>query len=469
VNQAQPNILLILTDQQNVNTLGCYGSTALTPNIDHLANQGVTFTQHYVTSPLCVPSRGSLWTSRYPHQTGVMVNDEARPIALPDEAITIGDVLKEAGYRNGYFGKWHLGRDHSPQHGFDEWWAHLRGSYEQDLAETGALYLDPLKDRLAQRQDVPFELAHDTETTNRALAFIEDTRKGSSPFFCVVSMRAPHDPYVGPFDDAYDPAAIPLPSTAWNNLDRKPQTQNRGAPRQWFDQLVGLQRTPDSESRLQQIIARYWGLVRLVDINVGRLLSAIAENDLDDNTIILFLSDHGDMMGAHSLFAKGLFMYEESTRIPWIVRWPGHIPAARRVDALTSMVDVVPTILELVRVGQPTSMVGVSARQLWDYGYNRRTAVFMEVYESYGNWGPVLSIRTERYKYSWYLGDEDELYDLLEDPNETMNLANDRRQRDLIFGLRTQISAWLRESGDPSLSSLLAISRGQVVDGSLDT
>lgn len=462
-----PNVVLIMTDQQNVNTLGCYGSIASTPHIDRLAAEGVRFDRHYVTSPLCVPSRGSLWTSRYPHQTGVMVNDEARPIALPDSEVTLGDVAREAGYQTAYFGKWHLGRERIPQHGFQEWWTHLRGSYEQYLEESGQIHLDPAKDRLTQRGDVPFELAHDTQVTNHAIEYLRRASQRPEPFLCIVSLRAPHDPYIGPFSKYYNPADIPIPVTAWEPFTHKPQSQLRGVPRQWFKSWVGEQDSLEATRRLQEVIAGYWGLVRLIDVNVGRILDEIQALRLDETTVVAFLSDHGDMMGAHGLFAKGLFLYEETTRVPLIMRWPGHIPGGRVVDALTSMVDVVPTLLDLMAAPQPRCMMGESMRQLWDFGYNRREAVFMEVFESYGYWGPVLGVRTERYKYSWYLGDDDELYDLPNDPYETTNLAEHKDMRDVVIGLRSQIARWLRETGNPSIADLLDIPLGKKVDGSL--
>ena len=465
--ERRPNIVFIITDQQSTTTLGCYGAKADTPNIDRIGAEGVRFEHHYVISPLCVPSRGSLWTSRYPHQTRVMVNDEARPIVLPDSEITFGDVAQAAGYRTAYFGKWHLGREQTAQHGFDEWWTHLRGSYEQYLEESGRAIFDSTMDRLTQRGEVPFEMAHDTRVTDHAIDFIKQVSGDTKPFLCVVSMRAPHDPYIGPFSDYYNPSEIPIPTTAWEQFADKPLSQQRGAARSWFKSLVGEKESPETVRRLQKIICGYWGLTRLVDVNVGRILEVLKELTIEETTAIVFISDHGDMMGAHGLFAKGLFLYEESTHIPLLMRWPGHIPSGRLVNALTSMIDVVPTILDLMAVPQPIAMLGESMRQLWDYGYNRREAIFMEVFESYGNWGPVLGVRTERYKYNWYLGDDDELYDLHDDPYENINLAGNKGMRDVVIGMRSQIERWLRETGNPSIADLLEIPLGKKVDGSL--
>lgn len=465
----RPNVLILMTDQQQCGTLGCYGvDAAKTPAIDGLAATGTLFENHFVTSPLCVPSRASLWSSTYPHENGVTVNDEARPIALPDSQVTIGDLARSNGYHTAYIGKWHLGREGVPQHGFDEWWTHLRGSYEQELEESGQIHLDAQKDRLSQRGDVPFDLAHDTQVANRAIEFIgRSAAEGKSPFFCVASMRAPHDPYIGPFSDYYDRREIPIPQSVSDSLSGKPHSQLRGPQRQWFVDWIGDSLDSAGAGLLADVIARYWGLVRLVDVNVGRILTALDESGMSDSTIVVFLSDHGDMMGAHGLFSKGLFMYNETTRVPLIIRWPGRVPGGNKVSALTSMIDVVPTLLDLMGIPQALSMRGESMRQLWDYGYNKRTALFMEVFESYGFWGPIFGVRTERYQYNWYLGDDDELYDIVADPNEMVNLAGRPECRDTVIGLRSQIRAWLSDTGDPSIGSLLMVPPGKKVDGGL--
>jgi arylsulfatase A-like enzyme len=397
-----------------------------------------------------------------------MVNDDGRPITLPDSQVTIGDLARSAGYRTAYIGKWHLGRERVPQHGFEEWWTHLRGSYEQELDESGSMRLDSGKDRLAQRGDVPFELAHDTQVANRVIEFIrQSVGAGDGQFFCVSSMRAPHDPYIGPFDDLYDRKDIPIPVSVSESFDGKPASQLRGPQRRWFEDWIGTEGGSEAEERLADVIARYWGLVHLVDINVGRILATLEELGVAESTVVVCLSDHGEMMGAHGLFAKGLFMYQEATRVPLIVRWPGHVPAGKRVSALTSMIDVVPTVLDLMGVPQTVSMRGESMRQLWDYGYNKRSAVFMEVFESYGFWGPIFAVRTERYQYNWYLGDDDELYDIVSDPFEMVNLAGKPEFRDTIIGLRAQVRTWLAETGDPSIGSLLDFLPGTKVDGGL--
>jgi arylsulfatase A-like enzyme len=453
----RPNVLILLTDQQHTNTLGCYGNGVIsTPNVDRLARDGVLFDRHYVTIPLCVPSRASIWSSQYAHTNGVMVNDDGRGVTFPDAIPTLGDVAKSAGYVCGYIGKWHIGRETVLQHGFtDAWWTQLRGSYEQHLEETGGARFDSGANRYAQRAAVPFEAAHDTVVCDRTIEFLKTHR--DAPFVCVCSMRAPHDPYIGPFDTLYDPADVPIPPTVGETFSGKPAAQRRGAPRLWFESWIGRDPQNLNLDALRATIARYWGLVHLIDVNVGRVLTALDELALAEDTVVLFMSDHGDQMGNHGLFAKGLFLYDDSTRVPCVLRWKSHLPAGRRVNHLTTTLDIVPTLLDLMGVGQPREMQGESMRQIWDYAHNRRDAVFMEVFEAYGCGSPIFGVRTDRWKYNWHVADVDELYDMREDPYETRNLAPSPEHRDTLLGLRYRVLNWLEETGDVRLSTLVRI------------
>jgi arylsulfatase A-like enzyme len=456
-----------MTDQQNANTLGCYGNPVIrTPNMDRSAGEGVLIENAYVTTPVCVPSRASIWSARYPHCNGVMVNDGGRrDIRLDPSIATLGDVAKAAGYSCGYFGKWHIGHEQTPQHGFtDAWWTHLRGSYEQDLEESAAFRFEPVQaptrlgQRLAQRGQVPFELAHDTAVTTRTIDFIRE--HAERPFVAVCSMRAPHDPYIGPFDGLYDPADVLLPPTLGETFQGKPALQARGVPRDWFRRWAMAPDGTLDERGLREVIARYWGMVHMIDLNVGRLLDALDELGLAERTVVVFMSDHGEMMGAHGLMSKGCFMYEDATRVPLILRHTGALPAGARATHLASAIDVVPTLLDLMGLAKPDEMQGITLRQYWDYAFNVRDAVFLQIWETYGLFDPILAVRTERWKYSWHLADMDELYDLEEDPHEMRNLATDQANADAIRGLRSRIQDWLVETGDIPISTLAKFYKG---------
>lgn len=464
----RPNVLWIMTDQQNTNTLGCYGNRAVrTPNIDALAASGALFENAYVTIPLCVPSRASIWSARYPHRAGVLLNDDDRDIRLGDDVETLGDLANSAGYDCAYIGKWHIGRERTPQHGFGAaWWTHLRGSYEQDLEEQGIFSFEetgaatPLGARLAQRGQVPYEKAHDTIVTDRTIEFLKAAKGRDRPFLAICSMRAPHDPYIGPFDDLYDPASVELPVNHLRDPGTLPGHVARSVPRIWFEGLTRGRDGAFAEDKLRMLIARYWGLVHLVDRNVGRLMATLDELDLARDTIVVFMSDHGDLMGAHGLVSKGNCMFDGATKVPLIISHRGHIPPGRRSARLASTIDIVPTLLELMSVPQPAVMDGMSLRQYWDYGFNTRDSVFMQVWETYGLFDPVLAVRTDRWKYSWRIAGGDELYDMRDDPHETVNLATDRANADVIRGLKGRVTEWLSETGDIPLSRLSRANKG---------
>ncbi|WP_298275513.1 sulfatase-like hydrolase/transferase [Ferroplasma sp.] len=461
----RPNVVVIITDQENSNTISCYGGQLKTPNIDKLARNGVKFNKNYVTSPLCVPSRASIWTSMYPHQfimnanlnrsNQIHVNDDGRETELPLDAITIGDLANKNGYLTGYFGKWHLGRENSSQHGFQVFQTELRGSYEQRMEEEKKIIFPKGYSRLDQQSMESFEFQEDTRMTDLAIEYIRNVRNSENPFFVVISLRFPHDPYTGPFNDLLDHKKLTLSDNIWDSLERKPISQRRGIGRDIFVKEIGKIKNSEGENKLRKIYARYLGLVHLVDLNVGHVLNELENLKLKEDTIVVFTSDHGDMMGSHELFFKGLTMYEEVTRVPLILSWDTHIPKGREVNTLTSMIDFTPTLLDLMKIPKPLSMMGESMRQLWDYSHNIRNAIFIELFESYGEWGPIFSIRTESYKYNWYIGDNDELYSMNNDPYELENLADKPESRDLIIGLREQIARWLIQSGDISVSQMI--------------
>ena len=159
-------------------------------------------------------------------------------------------------------------------------------------------------------------------------------------------------------------------------------------------------------------------------------------------------------MGAHGLVSKGNFMFDGATKVPLVISYPGHIPAGKRTAKLASSIDIVPTLLELAGIAQPKGMDGISLRQYWDYSFNARNAVFMQIWEAYSYFDPVLAVRTDRWKYSWRIAGADELYDMDSDPGETMNLATRRENADTIRGLKGRITNWLKETGDIPLSML---------------
>ncbi len=466
----RPNIVLIMTDQQTYNTLGCYGNSIInTPNIDRLASEGVVFERAYTTCPLCAPARASFFTSLPVSGTGSPVNDDdARMIALSDSLETSGDLLKKQGYTCGYFGKWHMGREDMAQHGFEDgWFVHLRNSYENWIERTGQFSFPEDLKGLDRRGVLPFELQQDTVVTDKSIEFIDKHK--DDQFFCVCSLRAPHDPYIGPFDDLYPPEEVPLPETVKGNFEGKP-----------FNQIISWARKEavnhgiENPQEFKKVIARYWGLVHLVDLNVGRLLDTLDDLALRDNTLVMFAVDHGDMMGAQGLLTKGPFMYEETTRVPLILRYPAKVPAGKRTSDLVSLLDGTPTLLDYAEVPVPSRMQGRSLRSLINQvgtnstegtGVSWRDAVFIESYESYTQRCPIWNITTKDWKYNYYFGDIDELYDLKNDPHEKVNRAQDPGYRQLLFEMRERLMCWADSSLDIRLQDVIGLAGHTVSRG----
>jgi arylsulfatase A-like enzyme len=448
----QPNIVFITTDQQNCSTIGGYGgANAETPNLDRLAGEGLLLEHAYVTCPLCVPSRASMMSGRYPHVSGIMLNDDGREIEYPDGIKGLSDVLAESGYDCAYFGKWHLGRDGTAQHGFsDGWETFLRESYEDSLQESGRFVFEkPLTQH--RRALVPEALAHDTYVTERSMEYIRN-RRGEKPFALWCALRAPHDPYVGPYTDRYKAADMQLPANVVDDFRGKPACQ-KSSWSEKYTRLVENVLTPDD---LRPVIARYQGLSYYVDVNVGRILESLRQAGLEDDTIVVFHSDHGDMMGAHGLITKGPYMYEETNRVPFIIRYPGRIPAGKKMAGLFSLVDIAPTILDLAGVSHSESFDGISAAgAMIEASEHFREAVFAETFEIIDQRCLLLSVRTEKWKYNLYFGDMDELYDMANDPLEMRNLAEESFSVAIVREMQSRLATWLAETGGIDMVALL--------------
>lgn len=487
----QPNLLLIYTDQQAVSTLGCYGNPVIeTPHTDRLAQGSVLFENAYVTQPLCTPSRSSLLAGLYPHADGCVNNNIPLSLDVP--------CLPEMGdfraYRTCHNGKWHLGDEIFPQHGFQEWlgtedsyrrfWREwrdrgARSPYHNFLLENGftpdATFPDgePCFSRQFSCR-VPEEYCKPTFQADHACQFIRES--ADRPFVLFVNFLEPHQPYFGCRDDQYPPESVVLPPNfRMAPTDEQPLRQRLLA--------VGRKETEiDSgpmatEADWRQLIARYWGNVSLVDTQVGRILEALSECGLEEDTIVVFTSDHGDMMGSHQMAGK-CTMFEESVKVPLLVRLRGMSLEGRRVLDRVGQVDVVPTLLEAMGQPVPGHLQGHSWLPfLAGKGELVERNVFVEWNGTENGivggaglphnipdcWREIASddeivaaiedpLRTvltpEGFKYSWSTIGEDELYDLNEDPNETNNLAADTRYASQKDALRATIGEWQARTGD---------------------
>jgi len=333
------------------------------PNLNRLAEQSVVFDQAYVTQPVCTPSRSTLLTGLYPHTNGCIQNN----IPLSAETPCLPEMLSVGNYNTAHFGKWHLGDELYAQHGFQEWvgiedgYTHrcsegkdksILSGYHHFLIENGFTPRNGKKFDRGEAARLPEEYGKPAFLAREASRFLHENR--DKPFVLYVNFIEPHMPFFGPRDNQYDLAEVPLPP----NFEALPGEQQplkiRAKVEAFREQGCTVPLRTDDDWR--RLIANYWGLCSLVDTHVGTILDTLEACGLSDNTIVVFTSDHGDMLGSHRLVAKCV-MYQESVRVPLMIRLPAQTKG-QRVMGPVSQVDVVPTLLELMGQPQPDHLQG---------------------------------------------------------------------------------------------------------------
>jgi len=449
----RPNLLFLITDQQRADTIA-QGGPCLTPNLQRLAREGASFARCYAPNPVCSPTRASLLTGLLPHAHGITDVTHAVPPTQADLAPGVElwtSRLKAAGYRVGYFGKWHAERsDELERFGVDE--------YEVDLRLKGLVShrgrLDPRIEveqpgyrpfLLAGVTDEPASSTREAYLVDRALGFLE--RAGDGPWALFVSTEAPHDPYVVPRElyRRYDPSAIELPASWGDALEDRPAVYRRIAAT-WR----GL-----SEARAREAIACYYAACSGVDDQFGRLLERVDARPDAPDTYVVFTSDHGDYLGAHGLFLKGVAPFEEVYRVPLAVRGPGIAPGTV-VEEPVSLVDVGRTLVSLL-LGEDIGGHGrdLSGRLRGDVSGQRYlpgggSAAYAEFHGQRLRYTQRIVWRG-RYKYVFNGFDEDELYDLEADPHELVNLARRPEAQGTLRELAAEMWRLARDTGDDTL------------------
>ncbi len=428
-----PNILWICTDQQRYDTIGALNNPqAHTPHIDKLATSGVAFKRAFCQSPICTPSRGSFLTGMYPSAIHGCFNgneywDEAAPLVTA--------LLADAGYDCALAGKLHLagtfGRvEPRPQRdGYRLFhWSHD----PEDQWDNGHAYADWIAEQgynlgqLRQSpQEIPPELHQTTWCSDRAIDFIEADHEGK-PWLMSVNIFDPHEPFDPPqsYLDRFDVAAMSGPLFRESDLAAQAKLAE-------IDFQTPARRPQDFNAKWIQ--AAYYAMIELIDDNVGRMLDALERTGQRDNTLVIFMSDHGEMLGDHGLLQKGCRFYEGLVRVPLIFSWPGQLLEGVRRGALVELMDIAPTLLELAGLPAPEHMQGRSLlRLLGDSQAQDRHRDFArcEYYDAINaKYNKAFSgayatmLRDERYKLIVYHGHGfGELFDLEGDPGEFDNL-----------------------------------------------
>jgi arylsulfatase A-like enzyme len=489
----RPNILLIQTDQLSAESLGLYGNAVVrTPGLERLADEGVRFDNCYCNYPACVPSRASMLTGRY----ATTLRSHANFVHLDPREVTLVHALNGAGYQTALVGKNHAFTDGSePGTGggncfpdyppedseirrTDE--LHRLFDYVREGGHNGLVegYEDDPEVRASSqwaidhcwRSPVPYgKNPYDYRKGgsyllgSAVIEYLQDARDPSKPFFLWLSFPDPHTPYQvqEPYASLYDPADVPLPPT--DSLEGKPERQRVAHLMDAMDRV--------SEDHLRRVRAIHYGMINFVDDNIQRVLDTLDELDLREDTLILFTADHGDSMGAHGLIQKHNCFYDSITRVPLIVTWPGTIAARRNSEAPVSLVDLMPTILDMAGVDVPYGVQGQSlSRCLLDGEPPPVDFAVMESGEAgepprvadikkrpAGPWdescfvwcayreawlGRGKSIRTADWKLNVYTSGEGELYDMRSDPDELVNLYDDPAYGDVIAHLKSKLLDW---------------------------
>jgi len=503
VHRGRPNILLIMADAIRRDALGCYGNPLVsTPNLDRLAREGVRFDYCCVTSPFCSPARASVLSGRWPHAHGLWDNG----VRWPRETTTLATVLDQLGYRTGIVGKGHLDVHYnvpsSPDHvfgwddprraeamtgehyyGFREQWRTC--AHSKPAGHYGAwLYQEhPEAVRLLDREAaldtpvgecwvsaLPAELHSSTYVGDRCVEFLRryDRRRytpGQAPFFLFASFPDPHGPYCPPrpYAEMYDPADVPPPLRRRGETADKPPHFRGEEPGQYpgWRPYGGAQRANEARSEQHDRVlkARYYAMVHLIDVNVGRILAALEATGQLDDTVVAFMGDHGHMLGDHWADGYAVWHYDASIRVPLLVRYPGLAAPGGVVPDVVSQADFAPTICELAGVPyttwppapgrhpggvpEPGALPDVQGRSL--VGVMRGSAPgrphALVEYES--RFIPGLHLKTLRsrnWRITAYAGRPyGELYDLRADPDELVNRWDDPAYR----GPRAELTALL--------------------------
>jgi len=474
--QRQPgglNVLFLMTDEQHFRSLSATGNPYIeTPNMDRIAREGVLFENATCVTPYCSPSRASIITGVYPHRHGILMNvspGRSRQEPLDQDAFPNTEtILYRHGYRTAHRGKWHLG-DKGDFDCYESWSyaARTPREYRRFLDEhlpaakfaghpSPARYLGrPVEmipavekgfhqfhalpnNRLAYistigRTVVPPELLPETQITNQVIELMERNAEGH--FMITASWSPPHDLWVipEPYYSMVDRRQIEIPGSF-----EVPEWDRRGPSKRLGD-IMG----PEG---IREYMAIYYGMVKYIDDQLGRILAKLDQLGLADRTLVVFTSDHGDMVGAHGCIGKSIFsFYDDLVRIPLLMRLPGRIAPGTKVSQPVSQIDLMPTILDYVGLPVPEGIHGRSLRPLiegqttgWrDHAFCQRA-------------GAGRMLRAQRYKFTYRVKPRAvALYDLEADPHEDHNLADKPGNRQLVRRMHRRLLEVMQADGDP--------------------
>ncbi len=476
-NDSPPNIVYIMSDDHGWQAISAYGSNRnRTPNIDRIAERGMRLDRFFVGNSICAPSRATMLTGLHSHANGVMDNN----VAFDGSQRHIGKLLQAAGYQTALVGKWHL---RSEPTGFD---------YYDRLLDQG-WYYNPVFRRSVGGE--PYEQYQQTGyatdlVTDKAIDWLREGREEGKPFMLVLQHKAPHRNWepAPRHLNMFDGEEIPEPATLFDDWSGKgsaaktqdmtiaktldavdlklvPQPRLTEDQRRLWDEAYGAENAELEAKALsgeelvrwkyQRYVKDYLRSVASVDDGVGRVLDELVHLGLDRNTIVIYTSDQGWYLGEHGWFDKR-WMYEESFRTPFLVQWPGKIPAGSVSTALTQNIDIAPTFLDAAGLEVPNDMHGVSMLPVLrgETPDDWRESLYYRYYEypGYHSVRQHEGVRTERYKLIHFYEDdldEWEFYDLAWDPDEMHNAIDQPRNAGVIKELKAELQRLKRQYGVP--------------------
>lgn len=480
----RPNLVFILPDRLRQDTMAFYGNDWIqSTHMNAMSEQSFVFDHCYVTQPVCAPARASLMTGLYPPVAGMSRNR----LVMPQEVQTVAQMVSDD-YTTGYIGKWHLGDEIVKQRGFnhwvssnDYWWPEYTdpadqekfSDYHNHLVEAG--YDDPEEPHpggptfsQAQRASLPPEKQMASFLADRAADFIH--QNAYNPFVLYLSTIEPHPPFSGPYNNMYDAKTLPVDET----FRQFPETSSffNRIRAELFGDCVRDGIPTNTEEGMRQLRANYFGNVKLVDDMLGTVMKAISDSGLDESTIVVFTSEHGDMIGTHGMIEMRT-PYEEAAKVPLMMRIPWLTDETTRVGGNFSQIDMLPTLIELL--GQPVpehlqgesragvlrgeeslenndvvvQHNGVGDRDLTDECDSWSMSEERVAEMNFMNTMPWRSVITaDRWKLNLCAADLGELYDLNSDPNETENLFGKPEHKDRIRAMAARLHLWQAETGD---------------------
>ncbi|PHR93958.1 MAG: sulfatase [Leeuwenhoekiella sp.] len=473
----RPNIIYIMADDLTTQAISAYGGIykdiAPTPNIDRIAGAGMLFQDVLCTNAICGPSRAAILTGKYSNENGYYKNESGGK--FDDSQWTFPQEFQNNGYATSLFGKWHLGTE--PQ-GFDVF------KYHNSAGQQGH-YWDPIFNE--NGEDVKEEGYATNLTTDFALNWLESDRKIDKPFMMVLQYKAPHRPWEPDhkYETLWDDVEMPYPATFNDDYEGRELTAGDtemtmqhlsrrdmklptpeglkgkdkiawdfyGAKNDEIVQPEGMSAEEGKKWRYQRYIKDYLACVKSVDDNIGRVLDYLDQNGLTDNTVIVLTSDQGFYLGDHGFFDKR-FIYEESLRMPFMVKYPKMVkPGSVNTDIVTN-IDFAPTLLELAGIQTDAEMQGESFVPLLkgETPADWEQAMYYHYYE-WPYWHhvqPHYGIRTQKYTLAhfYYNIDVWELYDLEKDPNQLNNLIDDPQYAGVVADLKEQLNRLQKKYGD---------------------